>query len=193
MDENLAKIRHERSKKDFPGLKLDDDEYVEYFFKRAKICLWVIFGATFIGLVIVLLAFLFVLLNQSSIDEMGRNFLFIMLFALLAAALLIWMISLKIYNGNKLYITNKRVMQMVMNSPVSTSINIIDLESVEDASFRQNGVLQKMFHYGTFRLATVGEETTYSFPYSDITPEELRGVTELITAAKENAPRKKNN
>lgn len=193
MDENLAKIRHERSKRDFPGLKLDDDEYVEYFFKRAKICLWVIFGATFIGLVIVLLAFLFVLLNQSSIDEMGRNFLFIMLFALLAAALLIWMISLKIYNGNKLYITNKRVMQMVMNSPVSTSINIIDLESVEDASFRQNGFLQKMFHYGTFRLATVGEETTYSFPYSDITPEELRGVTELITAAKENAPRKKNN
>ena len=184
MDENLAKIRHERSKKDFPGLKLDEDEYVEYFFKRAKICLWMIWGATFIGLVIILLAFLIVLMHQTAIDEMGRNFLFIILFALLATALIIWMIALKIYNGNKLYITNKRVMQMVMNSPVSTSINIIDLESVEDASFRQHNILQKLFHYGTFRLATVGEETTYTFPFSDISPSELRGVTELISAAK---------
>lgn len=184
MDENLAKIRHERSKKDFPGLKLEEGEYVEYFFKRAKVCLWMIWGATFAGLVVILLAFLIVLMHQAMIDEMGRNFLFIILFALLATALIIWMIALKLYNGNKLYITNKHVVQMVMNSPVSTSINIIDLESVEDASFRQTNFMQKMFHYGTFRLATVGEETTYTFPYSDISPAELRGVTELISAAK---------
>ncbi len=185
MDENLAKIRHERSKRDFPGLKLEDGEYVEYFFKRAKICLWMIWGATFIGLVLILLAFLIVLMNQTVIDEMGKNFLFIILFALLATALIIWMIALKIYNGNKLYITNRHAIQMVMNSPVSTSINIINLKSVEDASFRQTNFMQKMFHYGTFRLATVGEETTYTFPYSDISPKELRGVTELISAAKQ--------
>jgi hypothetical protein len=184
MDENLAKIRHERSKRDFPGLSLEDGEYVEYFFKRAKICLWMIWGATFFGLVTILLAFLIVLMHQASIDEMGRNFLFIILFALLAAALIIWMIALKIYNGNKLYITNRHVIQMVMNSPVSTSINIIDLKSVEDASFSQRNILQKLFHYGTFRLATVGEETTYTFPYSDISPSELKNVTELISAAK---------
>lgn len=184
MDENLAKIRHERSKKDFPGLKLDEGEYVEYFFKRAKVCLWMIWGATFAGLVMILLAFLIVLMNQTAIDEMGKNFLFIILFALLATAIIIWMIALKIYNGNKLYVTNKHVIQMIMNSPVSTSINIIDLESVEDASFSQHNLLQKLFHYGTFRLATVGEETTYTFPYSDISPSELKGVTELITAAK---------
>lgn len=185
MDENLAKIRHERSKRDFPGLKLEDGEYVEYFFKRAKICLWMIWGATFIGLVLILLAFLIVLMNQTVIDEMGKNFLFIILFALLATALIIWMIALKIYNGNKLYITNRHAIQMVMNSPVSTSINIINLKSVEDASFRQTNFMQKLFHYGIFRLATVGEETTYTFPYSDISPKELRGVTELISAAKQ--------
>ena len=42
MDENLAKIRHERSKKDFPGLSLEDGEYVEFAFSRAKICLMMI-------------------------------------------------------------------------------------------------------------------------------------------------------
>ncbi|MBR3138674.1 PH domain-containing protein [Candidatus Saccharibacteria bacterium] len=185
MDESLAKIRHDRSQRDFPGLKLEDDEYVEFFFKRARVCLMMIWGATFAGLVIILLAFLMVVIGQSHLDEMGRNFLFIILFALLAATFIIWMLALKVYNGNKLYITNKRAIQMIMNSPVSTSINIIDLFSVEDASFRQENILQKMFHYGTLRLATVGDETTYTFKYSDIKPSELRAVTDLITNAKE--------
>ena len=74
---------------------------------------------------------------------------------------------------------------MVMNSPVSTSINVIDLFSVEDASFRQENLWQKLFRYGTLRLATVGEETTYTFKYSDIKPAELRAVTDLISDAKE--------
>lgn len=184
MDESLSKIRHERSKRDFPGLKLEEGEYVEFFFKRAKVCLYAIWGGVFCGLVMILLGFLLVLLGQSMIDEMGRNFMFILLAALLAAALIIGLLALKIYNGNKLYITNRHVTQMVMNSPVSTSINIIDLTSVEDASFRQTNILQKLLHYGTFRLSTVGDETTYTFPYSDIKPEELRAVTELITNAK---------
>ena len=76
------------------------------------------------------------------------------------------------------------VIQMVMSSLVSTSVNIIDLYSVEDASFRQEGILQKLFGYGTLRLATVGDETTYTFKYSDIKPAEFRAVIELITNAK---------
>ncbi|MBR3132007.1 hypothetical protein IKG33_01145 [Candidatus Saccharibacteria bacterium] len=184
MDENLVKIRHERSKKDFPGLRLDDDEYVEFAFSRAKICLMMIIGGVLIGLIVILLAFLLVLMGQSMIDEMGKNFLFIILTALLAAAVIIGLIALKIYNGNKLFITNKHVTQIVMDSPVSTSINIIDLVSVEDASFHQENILQKMFNYGTFRLATVGDETTYTFKYSDISPSELRAVTKLLTEAK---------
>ena len=193
MDASLAKIRHDRSKKDFPGLKLEDDEYVEFFFKRAKICLMMIWGGTFVGLVIILLAFLFVLMGQAKLDEMGVRFLFIILFALLASALIICMLALKIYRGNKLYITNKRAIQMVMNSPVSTSINIIDLFSVEDASFRQENILQKIFHYGTLRLATVGDETTYTFTFSDISPEELRAVTDLISNAKKSVKTIKTN
>lgn len=185
MDESLAKIRHDRSKKDFPGLKLEEDEYVEFFFRRAKVYLALIWGGLFVGLVVILLAFLLVLMGQTMLDEMGVNFLFIILFALLAATFVIWLLALKIYNGNKLYITNRHVIQMVMNSPVSTSINIIDLSSIEDASFRQENILQKMFHYGTLRLATVGDETTYTFPYSDISPTDLRAVTDLITKAKE--------
>ncbi len=184
MDENLAKIRHERSVKDFPNLRLEDDEYVEFAFKRAKICLKMIFVGVTVGLTLVLLAFLLVLMSQSMIDEMGRNFLFILLAALLASAIIIGLVAVTIYNGNKMFITNKRAIQMEMNSLVQKSVNIIDLVSIEDASFRQDSLLQNLFHYGTFRLATVGDETTYTFKYSDITGEELKAVTDLISNAK---------
>lgn len=184
MDEALAKIRHDRSKKDFPLLKLDDDEYVEFAFKRAKVCLMMILGGTAFALIVVLLAFLLVLMGQSMLDEMGKNFLFIILFALLAATTIIGLVSWRIYKGNRLYITNKHAIQTVMDSLVSSSFNIIDLSSIEDASFRQDSLLQKIFQYGTFRLATVGDETTYTFKYSDITPNDLEAVTKLISNAK---------
>ena len=184
MDVNLAKIRHERSKRDFPGVKLEDDEYVEYAFTRAKVCLWLILGGTGLGLIVILLGFLLTLLGQSMVDEMGRHFLFIILGTLLVAAIIIGLVSLMVYRGNRMIVTNKHVIQMIMNSPVSTSINIIDLGSIEDASFRQENLLQKLFNYGTLRLSTVGDETTYTFPYSDVSSEELKGVTQLITEAK---------
>ena len=190
MDTNLAKIRHDRSKKDFPGLNLEDGEYVEFAFRRAKICLWLIMGGTALGMIVILFAFLLVLLGQEMLDDMGRHFIFIILFALLAAAFIIGAIALMIYRGNRLYITNRRVIQYIMDSPVSTSLNIIDLVSVEDASYRQNGIMQKMFHYGTLRLATVGDETTYTFKYSDISSKDLEAVTKLITFAKKEQKKK---
>ncbi len=191
MEEPLTKIRHERSLKDFPGLRLEDDEYVEFAFTRSKICLFAILGGTIAGLIIILIAFLLVLMSHLMIDEMGKHFLFIILVALLASVGIICAVALRIYHGNKLYITNKHVTQFIMNSLVSSSINIIDLDSLEDASFRQDSILQKLFHYGTFRLSTVGEETTYTFKYSDISPSELRAVTKLITAAKEKSKKSK--
>ena len=74
MDESLAKIRHERSKKDFPMLKLEDDEYVEVALSRARICLWAILGGTALGMIVILLAFLLVLLGQQMLDEMGISY-----------------------------------------------------------------------------------------------------------------------
>ena len=184
MDENLAKIRHERSKKDFPMLTLEDDEYVEYAYKRASVCLMLIMTCTGVGVIILLLGFLLVLLGQAMLDEMGKRFLFIMLFALFASVIIIRIVAIKIYRGNRLFITNQRVIQHLMTSLVSSSVNAIDLTGVEDISFHQDGLLPRIFHYGTLRLATVGDETTYTFKYSDISPEDMKAISKLITDAK---------
>ena len=184
MDKPLAKIRHERSKQDFPDLKLDEDEYVEVALKRARVCLWMIFCGVSLAIIIILLAFLLTIIGQDLIDATGRNFLFIILFTLLAATLLIGIVALMIYNNNKFFVTNKHVIQVIMESPVLRSVNIIDLPSIEDASFHQHGILQSFLHYGTLRLATVGDETTYTFKYSDVSSEDLKIITRLITEAK---------
>lgn len=191
MDENLVKIRHERSKKDFPFLTLEDDEFVEFAFTRAKICYMMIITMVAGGLILVLFLFLMILMGQSALDTMGRNFMYMILLILVAAALLAGVVATMVFRGNRLYVTNKRVIQLIMKSPVVKSVNIIDLSSIEDASFHQNGLFQTMFHYGTFRLSTVGDETTYTFPFSDISSSELKAVSKLISGAKEKKTLKK--
>ena len=190
MDKSLIKIRHERSKKDFPGLKLEDDEYVEFAFRRTKTYLFMIWGCMAVALIIILLAFLLVLVGQSMIDPMGLKFLFIILTALLAVVLFSGAIALMIYSGNKLFITNKHAIQMVMTSPTSHSVNIIDLSSVEDASFRKDSLMENIYNYGTLRLSTVGDDTTYTFKYSDVRGEDLKAITKLISNAKKEAKKK---
>lgn len=190
MDESLTKIRHDRSQKDFPHLNLESDEYVEFAFKRAHICLILIIAGLAAAVIVILLAFLLALLGQFMLDDMGTNFVFIILSALLAATVISGIVAIMIYHGNQLFITNKHVTQKIMNSPVSNSVNIIDLASIEDASFRQDGILPTLFHYGTLRLATVGDETTYTFKYSDISPADLQSVTEIITHAKKKDKKK---
>ena len=110
--------------------------------------------------------------------------MFTILMILVGMAILIGLVAIWVYRGNKLFITNKHAIQMIMTAPMATSVNMIDLPSIEDASFHQNGILQKLFKYGTLRLSTVGDETTYTFPYCDISREELKAVSKLITEAK---------
>ena len=185
MSESLTQIRHDRSLKDFPFLKLEDDEYVEFAFKRARISLALILGGLGLGTIVILLAWLIALLGQPTLDGMGVNFMYIILGALMTVMFFASLITVVIYRGNRLFITNKHGMQMIMTSPLSSSMNIIDLPSVEDVSFHQNGLAQKLFGFGILRLATVGDETTYTFKDSDISGEELKAISKLITEAKE--------
>lgn len=187
MNESFTNIRHERSKKDFPHLKLEDGEYVELAFSRAKIYLMAILGGCVATAVILLIVFAITMGTGSFSTDAGRNFLAIVFLVVITVVVLAGLISLRIYRGNKLFITNKRVMQFSMASLVASSVNIIDLKSIEDASFHQNSLLQKIFKFGTLRLSTVGDETTYTFPYSDISGEELKVIAYLVSNAKKQA------
>ena len=185
MEQDLVSVRHERSQKDFPKFKFDADEYVEYNFSRAKSRLFMLWCGAGLAIVVILVAFL-IALTGAKIDEMGKNFVLTLLLILTTIIIIAVLVATMVHRNNKLIITNKRAMQMIMKSPTATSTNVIDLVSVEDASFSQNSIHERFLGYGTLRLSTVGDETTYTFPYSNISAEELAGVIRLISEAKKN-------
>ena len=185
MDESLANIRHERSKKDFPALKLEDGEYVEFAFSRAKICYLLIWGCVAGVAVLITALFMFLFMTQPEINTMGNNFLAFLVITIIAFAFIAGLIATKVFSCNKLFITNRRAIQFIMVSPVVTSKNVIDLSSIEDASFRQTSIVQKLFKIGTLRLSTVGDETTYTLQYVEVIGgDELNSITKLIRSNK---------
>lgn len=183
--DDLNQVRHERSKRDFPNLKLEDDEYVELAYSRAPICLFLIWLAAGGSLILVLGIFLLAIVSQPHFTSLNSQFVFLILFALIATIFLVALIATSIFRHNKIYITNRRVIQFIMKTPVATSSNFIDLFSIEDVSFHQNTILQKLFGYGTIRLATVGNETTYTFTQALDPKDDINLITRLIRDAKD--------
>ena len=63
------------------------------------------------------------------------------------------------------YMTNGSVIQEIRGSLFYRHEQTVSLGSIEDASFRQSGVIQTQNKKGTIRLSTEGEETTYIFHF----------------------------
>lgn len=186
MKQDLVNLHHARSKHVFPNLKLEEDEFVELAFRRTRVGLILIWGGMIIGgLVLTLALVLFGASNRANIDLNAQRYVTILLFALYIVLFAIGLVMTKVYNGNSIYITNRRIIQIEMTSLFSKSTNVIDLISIEDVSFKQAGLMQYTFKYGTLRMATVGNETTYTFRFLDKPTDELSTITHLIHVQKE--------
>lgn len=190
MKNDLVKLRHARSTKDFPGLKLEDNEFVELVIRRSKIGLILIWAGMALGC-IVLLALLFLIMQASEgglafrVDASAKSFLYLIVYVLLGVLIIAGLIGTRVYRGNELIVTNKRLVQKTTASLFSQSTNIIDLISIEDVSFRQAGIIEYIFKLGTIRMSTVGDETTYIFKYADTLSSELETITHLVHTEKE--------
>ena len=90
-----------------------------------------------------------------------------------------------VYSNNKLFVTNKRIIQRSQSTLFASSTNIIDLVSIEDVSFKQSGLLEHILKVGTLRMSTIGEETTYTFKYVDTPIDELETITHLVHVEKQ--------
>ena len=67
-------------------------------------------------------------------------------------------------------------------------MNVIDLVSVEDVSFKQSGLFEHLFEVGTLRMSTIGDETTYIFKYLDTPTDELEIITHYVHVEKGEIP-----
>lgn len=183
MKSSLVRIRHARSKKDFPFLNLEEHEYVELAMTRTKKGLIMAWAATLLA-IIVLGALSIAILNAITRTNVVKNetmmYFWIIVGLLFVLLLLGALMYSRIYLGNKMFITNKRVFQFTQTSLFAKSANIIELSRIEDVSYKQHGVLDHVFNFGTLRMSTVGDETTYTFPFLDTPTDEVELIAHLI-------------
>ena len=60
--------------------------------------------------------------------------------------------------------------------------------NIEDASYTQRGPVQQLLNYGSIRLSTEGDETTYRFDYVSNPKEEIATLNNAVEAFKNGRP-----
>lgn len=183
--------KHEESVAQYPQLNLSEGEYVILDIKRHPIG---IVAPIAITVVIIMVIFGFAFLYPSLITggsllpvpSPTAMFGIATLFAILAA--LGGAVALWVYLQNQFYMTNESVIQEIQESLFSRHEQTVSLGSIEDASFRQSGIIQMIFNYGTIRLSTEGEETTYIFHFVANPKHQIGIVNNAIEAFKNGRP-----
>lgn len=197
MKKDLVRLRHARSTKDFPGLKLESDEYVELSIKRSPVGLILIWTGEAVGFLIMSVILTFMMHGGDgnivgSLPASGKSFMYFVLYILMAVMLIAGLIGTHVYRGNTLYITNHRAIQNSVDSLMSKSTNVIELSKIEDVSFNQKGLFEYVFKLGTIRMSTIGDETTYTFKLADAPIDELEVISHLIHIEKNRIGRGRN-
>ncbi len=164
-----ARKRHEASVKKYPFLNLSEGEYIVRSVRRHPIglVLPLVLGTFLIT------AALTILLNYGVIADSlnlrgaaadpGSVFLPVLLFSILVG--LGMFVVYYVYTNNKFFLTNESVIQEIQDSIFSRHEQTVSLASIEDASYVQTNIIQHIFNYGSIRLSTEGDETTYRFTY----------------------------
>lgn len=187
-----TQARAEASRKKYPGLNLSEGEYVISAVRRHPIGLVPIFG--FVGFMIIFLigAIPFYESFRTSSTNAGTmpSTIVIAVLALLLAVLFLigGMVAAYVYLQNKFYLTNESVIQEIQVSLFSKHEQTVSLSNIEDASFRQENILQTIFNYGSIRLSTEGDETTYRFNYVANPKREIAILNNAVESFKNGRP-----
>ena len=164
-----TKLKNRQSKKVFPGLNLSEGEYVIKSIGRNPIGLItpLVLGVTLIVIVFIFIFNIDLFLKTFQLASSSINLSAIIFPALVSIGLIIlgMYINYHVYASNKFFLTNESVIQEIQTSLFSMHEQTVSLMNIEDASYTQVGIIQQIFNYGSIRLSTEGEETTYRFTY----------------------------
>ena len=185
-----TKRRHDDSLKQFPSLNLSDHEYIISAIRRHPIGMFAPLIATALSL-----SMMFILIfNYPFISELlglpmstyGSVLTIGILLAILFMAggyLAVW-----VYMNNRFFLTNESVIQEIQLSVFVHKEQTVSLMNIEDASYSQKGPLQVLLNYGSIRLSTEGEETTYRFDYVANPKTQIAILNNAVEAFKNGRP-----
>lgn len=186
------RARHEASQREYPFLNLSEGEFVINAVRRHPIGLVLPIGLGSLLLVVLLTIvvsyeeFAFAAGLVGPLAEPG-----LMSVILLASAALVGLgmfVSYYVYVHNKFFLTNESVIQEIQHSLFSRLEQTVSLGNIEDASFTRHRILQHIFDYGSIRLSTEGDETTYRFSYVAHPKEHIAELNNAVEAFKNGRP-----
>jgi len=164
--------RVEASHRRYPHLNLSDGEFIITAIRRHPIGLLQIWSVVLIMILLFVGAFVIFFANPDSSvaatfgsSEQTTTLGAVMVGGLSVLCILGGMAATYIYNGNRFYLTNESVIQEIQTSLFAKHEQTVSLANVEDASYMQNNIIQLILNYGSIRLSTEGDETTYRFSY----------------------------
>ncbi len=178
--------RCEESRRNHPQLNLSDGEFVISAVRRHPFGLVQIWITAFALIAAFLALFIGYLMLQpadapsSPVVPLAITILGIMSVLIIAGAV----ISSYIYNNNRFYLTNESVIQELQEGIFNKREQTVSLGSVEDASYRQDGIISSLLNFGRIRLSTVGDETTYRFNYVSDPKKQIAILNNAIEAFK---------
>lgn len=189
---DAIRAKYEASRKKYPSLNLSEGEYIISAVRRHPIGLVPIFG--FVGLMLVLLLAA-IPWYDSYVDSQANpgglpsvaivGVLALMLGLLFSVG---GLIAAYVYIQNKFFLTNESVIQEIQHSLFSKHEQTVSLANIEDASYRQENIFEHLFNYGSIRLSTEGDETTYRFNYVSDPKRQIAILNNAVEAFKNGRP-----
>ncbi len=187
-DPRVIKTRHEQSVKTYPDITVDEDEYVVLSMRRYSLgyLLNIIFSA-FIGVLLISAWIIICFIpNPLPIPANFKPQISLIFGSVTLLLIILTYVNYVVYRANRFVITNERAIQWISNTIMSQKKQVINLESIEDISYSREGILQHLFDYGTVKLSTVGDESTYTFPFSPNPDKKAEFLSDIVEAAREN-------
>lgn len=174
-----VRLRHEESVKLYPYLSLAPTEYVIIRLRRhpiGVIQIWLITLAAFATLLLCTV----LITNTVNLDAGTRAIIAIAGLVTATLSFVFGALATRIFRLNRFIVTNERVINHIQRSLFALRKQSIGLNGVEDVSYRQTGFLQTVLNYGSVRLATVGDETTYRFSFVSSPIQQVRVIDTII-------------
>lgn len=184
--------RHDRSVRLYPYLNLSAGEYVITAVRRHPIGLIIplSIGALIIAMTLSILFNYAGFVDTFNIRGAAADASAVAVPMLLFCALigLGMFVVYYVYVNNKFFLTNESVIQEIQVSLFSRLEQTVSLTNIEDASYTQHGILQHIFNYGSIRLSTEGDETTYRFTYVANPKRHIATLNNAVEAFKNGRP-----
>ena len=178
------------SRRQYPWLNLSDHEYVIQAVPRHSIGIWAPTIVMSLAIAIVSV-FMFCYPDIAKVIGLSQS-LYPQIMVICSMVILLFGIGLYaaiwVYMQNRFFLTNESVIQEIQLSIFSKREQTVSLMNIEDSSYSQKGILQTMFNYGSIRLSTEGDETTYRFEYVANPKAQVATLNNAVEAFKNGRP-----